>query len=192
MCCWPVSLTSCKWRGPHTCVPGRSTRPCKGSCFIQALVQWCNFAGNREMSWLKGPTALLKGWDVALFLVPNSAECFRGAPEEMQAWGQWECKWMALVWRQQLCFWWAGWEEEGVLRMGESEKQTHLLSPSNHALRVHSWEKRWKLLFEAKTERWKQGRRRKKALSPLRAILVQWSPTWSSYREFSGDKSHRP
>lgn len=37
-----------------------------------------------------------------------------------------------------LCFWWAGWEEEGVLRMGESEKQTHLLSPSNHALRVCS------------------------------------------------------
>ena len=57
-----------------------STRPCKGSCFIQALVQWCSFAGSREMTWLKRPTVLLQRWekDIVLFLALSWANCWWG------------------------------------------------------------------------------------------------------------------
>lgn len=92
VCWWPVSLTSCKWRGSlhlhawQTCSIGEasqreSTRPCKSSCFIQALVQWCSFAGSREMTWLKRPTGLLQRWekDIVVFLAVSWANCWRGA-----------------------------------------------------------------------------------------------------------------
>lgn len=58
-----------------------STRPCKCSCFIWPLVQWYSFAGRREMTWQRRPTALLRRWekDVALFLALSWASCWRRA-----------------------------------------------------------------------------------------------------------------